>query len=61
MGSSGADGKGISLRFPRFIKSRDDKKPDQATTTKAVAEMYHKQESVSKTNVKKGVDDDFEY
>jgi DNA ligase-1 len=53
-------GKGISLRFPRFIKERDDKKPDQASTSKMIAEMYQRQESVSKT---KGpsIDDDFEY
>jgi DNA ligase 1 len=52
--------KGISLRFPRFIKQRDDKKPDEATATRAVAEMYRKQESVAKDS-KGGVDDDFEY
>lgn len=55
-----ASGKGISLRFPRFIKQRDDKKPDQATGSRMVMEMYQKQESVSKS---KGpaADDDFEY
>lgn len=61
VGTTGG-GKGVSLRFPRFIKSRDDKKPDQATTTRAVAEMYRKQEAVTKESAgKKGVDDDFEY
>lgn len=54
-------GKGVSLRFPRFIKPREDKKPDQTTTTRAVAEMYRKQEAVSKESAGKGVDDDFEY
>ncbi|KAK2740090.1 hypothetical protein FQN55_009039 [Onygenales sp. PD_40] len=62
VGVNGAAGKGISLRFPRYIKGREDKKPDQATTTRAVAEMYWKQESVAKDSAGKGgVDDDFEY
>ncbi|KAI1971411.1 ATP-dependent DNA ligase Cdc17 [Ophidiomyces ophidiicola] len=59
---TGADGKGVSLRFPRYIKAREDKKPEQASTTKMVAEMYRRQESVSKDDKSKGgVDDDWEY
>ncbi|EEP75911.1 DNA ligase (Polydeoxyribonucleotide synthase [ATP]) [Uncinocarpus reesii 1704] len=62
MTGTGADGKGVSLRFPRYIKSRDDKKPDQASTTRMVAEMYRKQESVTKDDKgKKAADDDWEY
>lgn len=57
---SDASGKGISLRFPRFIKERDDKRPEQATGSRMVVELYQKQENVAKS---KGpaVDDDFEY
>ena len=57
---AGAGGKGVSLRFPRFLKVRDDKKPEEATSSQRVAEMYRKQEGVGK-NKGPSVDDDFEY
>ena len=55
-GKVGEEGRGIGLRFPRFERLRDDKKPEQATTSEQVLEMYYQQDAVN--GQEDGGDDD---
>ncbi|KAG2146048.1 ATP-dependent DNA ligase [Suillus bovinus] len=43
------DSRGLSLRFPRFIRTRDDKSPEQASTTDFLAQIWKNQQGKSKT------------
>ncbi|EJD55346.1 ATP-dependent DNA ligase [Auricularia subglabra TFB-10046 SS5] len=55
------DQRGISLRFPRFIRVRDDKNADDATGPDQISEMYERQALAQTKSSKKGGggDDDF--
>ena len=47
--------RGLSLRFPRFIKVREDKAIDNASTSEFLANMYWSQQQNGKE--RGGVDD----
>jgi len=43
---TGESGRGIGLRFPRFERVRSDKRPDQATTSDQILDMFYAQDSI---------------
>ena len=51
--------KGISIRFPRLVRERDDKGPEDTTSPEQVAEMYSRQAVVNKSSKGAAAADDF--
>ena len=49
--------KGIALRFPRFIRRRDDKSPADATSADQVAQMYRAQSTTKAASKEDDWDD----
>lgn len=47
--------RGLSMRFPRFLKVREDKGIDEASTSEFLAELWRKQEAKGSLEDKGGV------
>ena len=54
------DHRGVSLRFPRFQRTRDDKKPFEACTSEEIVKLYNSQVSINKNNNKSFVANDLD-
>ena len=61
VGKLGDPGRGVGLRFPRFLRSRDDKKAEGATTAEQIADLYFSQgEGGADNSAAAAADDDDE-
>ncbi|KAJ0159542.1 DNA ligase 3 [Colletotrichum tanaceti] len=52
--------RGLSLRFPRFLKKREDKSMDEASTNEFLAGLWRKQEAKAPRQAGQGEENDFE-
>jgi DNA ligase-1 len=52
-----SDERGLSLRFPRFLKKRDDKGIDEASPSEFLAGLWRKQEEKAPGAVKEVQDE----
>jgi DNA ligase-1 len=50
--------RGLSMRFPRFIKVRDDKGVDEASTGRELAGMWEKQNQTAVQEIPEEVDEE---
>jgi len=55
-----SDEKGLSLRFPRFLKKREDKSIEEASTSEFLAGLWRKQEEKAPSAVKEVEDEGLE-
>jgi len=47
------------LRFPRFLRKRDDKKPEDATGPEQIEQMYREQAVISQSGAADDDEDDW--
>jgi DNA ligase-1 len=55
-GLTGGEGRGVALRFPRFLKVRDDKQPEDATSSQQIVDMFNAQKNQQDSPKKKARD-----
>lgn len=54
-----SNSRGIGLRFPRFLRIREDKSPEQATLAEQIAELYNGQKIFTGTKANSFADEDY--